>query len=43
MVDIIAAGRILLLVGGTMLYFKVLLEGLSSLSSVDSEVRVRIE
>ena len=43
MADIIAAGRIPLLVGGTMLYFKALLEGLSPLPSADPEVRARIE
>ena len=35
MADITAAGRIPLLVGGTMLYFKALLEGLSPLPSAD--------
>ncbi len=43
MADITAAGRIPLLVGGTMLYFKALLEGLSPLPSADPEVRARIE
>ncbi|MDU4363545.1 MAG: tRNA (adenosine(37)-N6)-dimethylallyltransferase MiaA, partial [Klebsiella oxytoca] len=43
MADIIAAGRIPLLVGGTMLYFKALLEGLSPLPSADPQVRARIE
>lgn len=43
MADIVAAGRIPLLVGGTMLYFKALLEGLSPLPSADPEVRARIE
>ena len=42
MADITAAGRIPLLVGGTMLYFKAL-EGLSPLPSADPEVRARIE
>ncbi|PLP38808.1 tRNA (adenosine(37)-N6)-dimethylallyltransferase MiaA, partial [Klebsiella pneumoniae] len=37
MADIVAAGRIPLLVGGTMLYFKALLEGLSPLPSADPE------
>ena len=36
MADITAAGRIPLLVGGTMLYFKALLEGLSPLPSGDA-------
>ncbi len=39
MVDITAAGRIPLLVGGTMLYFKALLEGLSPLPSADRKYR----
>lgn len=43
MAEITAAGRIPLLVGGTMLYFKALLEGLSPLPSADPEVRSRIE
>ncbi|XNM74725.1 tRNA (adenosine(37)-N6)-dimethylallyltransferase MiaA [Escherichia coli] len=43
MADITAAGRIPPLVGGTMLYFKALLEGLSPSPSADPEVRARIE
>lgn len=43
MAEITAAGRIPLLVGGTMLYFKALLEGLSPLPSADPDVRRRIE
>lgn len=43
MADIVAAGRIPLLVGGTMLYFKALLEGLSPLPPADNAVRGRIE
>ncbi|VDZ85147.1 tRNA dimethylallyltransferase [Kluyvera intermedia] len=43
MAEITAAGKIPLLVGGTMLYFKALLEGLSPLPSADPEVRARIE
>lgn len=43
MQDITAAGRIPLLVGGTMLYFKALLEGLSPLPSADPAVREQIE
>ncbi|MEC5344019.1 tRNA (adenosine(37)-N6)-dimethylallyltransferase MiaA [Brenneria populi] len=43
MAQISAAGRIPLLVGGTMLYFKALLEGLSPLPSADEAVRRRIE
>ncbi|SMB49986.1 delta(2)-isopentenylpyrophosphate tRNA-adenosine transferase [Serratia proteamaculans] len=43
MAAITAAGRIPLLVGGTMLYFKALLEGLSPLPPADPAVRERIE
>lgn len=43
MADITAAGRIPLLVGGTMLYFKALLEGLSPLPPADPGVREEIE
>ncbi|WP_145577186.1 tRNA (adenosine(37)-N6)-dimethylallyltransferase MiaA [Yersinia alsatica] len=43
MTEITAAGRIPLLVGGTMLYFKALLDGLSPLPSADPQVRERIE
>lgn len=43
MKEITAAGRIPLLVGGTMLYFKALLEGLSPLPSANSDVRAEIE
>ncbi len=43
MADITAAGRIPLLVGGTMLYFKALLDGLSPLPSADPKVRQGIE
>lgn len=43
MAEIVAAGRIPLLVGGTMLYFKALLEGLSPLPSADPTVRAEIE
>jgi tRNA dimethylallyltransferase len=43
MADITAVGRIPLLVGGTMLYFKALLDGLSPLPSADPKVRERIE
>ena len=43
MAEITAAGRIPLLVGGTMLYFKALLEGLSPLPSANPEVRAKIE
>ncbi len=42
MARISAAGRIPLLVGGTMLYFKALLEGLSPLPAADAKVRARI-
>ncbi|NPE54645.1 tRNA (adenosine(37)-N6)-dimethylallyltransferase MiaA [Dickeya dadantii] len=43
MAEITAAERIPLLVGGTMLYFKALLEGLSPLPSADAQVRQEIE
>ena len=43
MAEITAAGRIPLLVGGTMLYFKALLEGLSPLPSANAEIRADIE
>jgi len=40
---IIAQGRIPLLVGGTMLYYKALLEGLSPLPAADPSIRLAIE
>ncbi|WP_373766606.1 tRNA (adenosine(37)-N6)-dimethylallyltransferase MiaA [Glaesserella sp.] len=43
MADITAQGKIPLLVGGTMLYYKGLLEGLSPLPSADDAVRAEIE
>ncbi len=43
MADITARGRIPLLVGGTMLYFKALTEGLAAMPSADPEVRTRLE
>ena len=43
MADIVARGRIPLLVGGTMLYFKALLEGLSPLPSADPKIRAKID
>ncbi|QIZ49805.1 tRNA (adenosine(37)-N6)-dimethylallyltransferase MiaA [Dickeya zeae] len=43
MAEVTAAGRIPLLVGGTMLYFKALLEGLSPLPSADACIRQEIE
>lgn len=43
MADITARGKIPLLVGGTMLYFKALEEGLSQLPEADQEVRKIIE
>ncbi|KXF80208.1 tRNA (adenosine(37)-N6)-dimethylallyltransferase MiaA [Enterovibrio coralii] len=43
MEEIVAKGRIPLLVGGTMLYFKALLEGLSPLPSADPVIRAKIE
>ena len=41
--DIHSMGRIPLLVGGSMLYFKVLLEGLSDLPPADADVRQTIQ
>ncbi len=43
MADIVARGRIPLLVGGTMLYFKALQGGLSQLPEADAEVRARLD
>ncbi|NBI40248.1 tRNA (adenosine(37)-N6)-dimethylallyltransferase MiaA [[Haemophilus] felis] len=43
MADITSQGKIPLLVGGTMLYYKALLEGLSPLPSADEQVRYEIE
>lgn len=43
MADITEQGRIPLLVGGTMLYYKALLEGLSPLPQADEKVRSKIE
>ncbi|MBL1259214.1 MAG: tRNA (adenosine(37)-N6)-dimethylallyltransferase MiaA [Thiotrichaceae bacterium] len=41
--EIMAQGKIPLLVGGTMLYYKALSEGLSPLPSADAVVRARLE
>ncbi len=43
MAEITAAGRIPLLVGGTMLYFKILKEGMAELPPADEAVRAEIE
>ncbi|MGR5066364.1 tRNA (adenosine(37)-N6)-dimethylallyltransferase MiaA [Photobacterium sp. DNB22_13_2] len=43
MADIVAQGRIPLLVGGTMLYYKALLEGLSPLPAAEPVIRAQIE
>lgn len=43
MAEITAQGKIPLLVGGTMLYYKALLEGLSPLPSADPNIRAEIE
>ena len=43
MADISARGRIPLLVGGTMMYFKALLHGMSNLPGADPELREAIE
>lgn len=41
--DIHSAGKIPLLVGGTMLYFRALLDGLAEMPAADPEVRAQIE
>jgi tRNA dimethylallyltransferase len=41
--NIVAAGKVPLLVGGSMMYFKVLLEGLSDLPEANQQVRAEIE
>ena len=41
--NIVAQGKIPLLVGGTMLYYKALLEGLSPLPAANPEIRQQIE
>ncbi|MBU0620870.1 MAG: tRNA (adenosine(37)-N6)-dimethylallyltransferase MiaA [Gammaproteobacteria bacterium] len=43
MADITARGKVPLLVGGTMLYFKALREGLSPLPQADAEVRAGLD
>ena len=43
MADITARGRIPLLVGGTMLYFKALLEGLADMPGADAQLRGQLE
>lgn len=43
MAEITAAGRVPLLVGGTMMYFKRLVEGVANLPSADAEVRAELE
>jgi tRNA dimethylallyltransferase len=43
MAEITARGNIPLLVGGTMLYFKALLEGLADMPAADAEVRAQLE
>jgi tRNA dimethylallyltransferase len=43
MIDITARGKIPLLVGGTMLYFKALQQGLADLPSADPIIRSRLE
>jgi tRNA dimethylallyltransferase len=43
MADITRSGRIPLLVGGTMLYFRALLQGLSDLPKADPAIRARLE
>lgn len=41
--DIIAAGRTPLLVGGTMLYFRALLEGLAEMPAAEPDIRAHLE
>lgn len=43
MADITARGRIPLLVGGTMLYYKALIEGLAAMPAADAQVRAQLE
>ncbi len=43
MAEITAQGKIPLLVGGTMLYYKALIEGLSPLPSADENIRAELE
>jgi tRNA dimethylallyltransferase len=43
MASIVAAGKIPLLVGGSMMYFKILLEGLSDLPEANQEIRDQLE
>lgn len=43
MADITARGKIPLLVGGTMLYYKALVEGLAEMPAADPDVRAQIE
>ena len=43
MAEITQAGRIPLLVGGTMLYFRALLQGLSELPAADEAIRLKLE
>ena len=43
MADISARGRIPILAGGTMLYFKALMEGISTLPAADAHLRAEIE
>jgi tRNA dimethylallyltransferase len=41
--DIVARGKVPLLVGGTMLYFKALLEGLNDMPAANPEIRAQIQ
>ncbi|GMR08819.1 MAG: tRNA (adenosine(37)-N6)-dimethylallyltransferase MiaA [Gammaproteobacteria bacterium] len=43
MADITAAGRVPLLVGGTMMYFRALMLGLSEMPSADAGIRARLQ
>ena len=41
--DILSAGRVPLLVGGTMMYFRALIEGIASLPAADAQIRADID
>lgn len=43
MADITARGKLPLLVGGTMLYFSALTQGLAQLPAADAEIRQRLD
>ncbi|MDD2761963.1 MAG: tRNA (adenosine(37)-N6)-dimethylallyltransferase MiaA [Methylomonas sp.] len=43
MADIVSRGKVPLLVGGTMLYFSALTQGLATLPEADAEIRLRLD